>query len=86
MRAVLEVCSANACASDFNRNMPEPSLVPSEAGVGVSKVKVKRRHKPIVSEAAPRIHKKRRMTETDHHLDALASINRMREARAMDPG
>ena len=65
------------------RAVPKPSLGP-EAGVGV-KHKAKRKHspgKPIASRL-----KKRRMTETDHHNDAIASINRMRVARAnKDPG
>ena len=84
--AVLDLCCANACASDTSRIMPKPSLVRPEAGAGVSNVKAKRKHKPIGIEAAPRIHKKRRMTETEQRLDALASINRLRESRAMDPG
>ena len=84
--AVLERCAANACASDINRTTPEPSLVRPEAGVGVSRVKAKRRHRPSDSETAPRIRKKRRVTETELHLDALASIKRLRESRAMDPG
>ena len=84
--AVLELCATNACASDINRTTPEPSLVRPEAGVGVSRVKAKRRHRPSDPETAPRIRKKRRVTETELHLDALASIKRLRESRAMDPG
>ena len=83
---VRERSAANACVSDINRTTPEPSLVRPEAGVGVSRVKAKRRHRPSDPETAPRIRKKRRMTETELHLDALASIKRLRESRAMDPG
>ena len=73
-------------ASETIRTMPKPSLVSLEAGVGVPKNKAKRKHNPNKSDAACRI-KKRRMTETNHHKDAIASINRLREARAqaIDP-
>ena len=63
------------------RVVPMPSLG-REAGVGVNR-KAKRKHNPGIPNAS-RI--KRRMTETDR-LEAIASINRMRVARASnDPG
>jgi hypothetical protein len=75
--------SSGAGPSNFGpaRVVPMPSLG-REAGVGVNR-KAKRKHNPGIPNAT-RI--KRRMTETDR-LEAIASINRMRVARASnDPG
>ena len=86
----LSVASSRVSASVNIRNMSAPSLASLEAGVGVPRSKTKRKHNPKKSDAAGRI-KKRRMTETNHQEDAIASINRLRESRqagsrdGMDP-
>ena len=61
-----------------------PSLGVLEAGVGVTK-QAKLKHSSGRPTACNKI-KKRRVTETDR-LEAIASINRLRAARAnKDPG